>query len=90
MIQSEIREEGNSYVVTIPRVAMKLYRLHKGDTICFTPTRTESDYELDPELKALCDEIFTQFEPAFSYLAVRKCRVSSGVTSPARSVFCPR
>lgn len=71
MIQSEIREQGNNYVVTIPRVAMKLYNLHKGDTIGFTPIRTEPDYELDPELTAISEEIFARFEPAFRYLADR-------------------
>jgi putative addiction module antidote len=71
MIQSKIREQGNSYVVTIPREAMEKYNLHKGDTISFTPTRTETEtnYILDPELEEISDRVFNRFEPAYKYLA---------------------
>jgi putative addiction module antidote len=71
MIQSKIREQGNSYVVTIPREAMEQYNLHKGDTISFTPTRTETEtvYILDPELQAISDRVFTRFKAAYEYLA---------------------
>ncbi|MBA3274380.1 MAG: AbrB/MazE/SpoVT family DNA-binding domain-containing protein [Chloroflexia bacterium] len=71
MIQSKIREQGNSYVVTIPREAMDKYNLHKGDTISFTPTRAETEtvYILDPELEEASDRVFTRFQAAYKYLA---------------------
>lgn len=71
MIQSKIREQGNSYVVTIPREAMEKYNLHKGDTISFTPTRTETEtvYVLDPELEEASDRVFIRFHEAYKYLA---------------------
>ena len=71
MIQSKIREQGNSYVVTIPREAMEKYNLHKGDTISFTPTRTETEtvYVLDPELQESSDKVFERFKAAYEYLA---------------------
>ena len=73
MIQSKIREQGNSYVVTIPREAMEKYNLHKGDTIIFTPTRAETEtvYLLDPALEKLADEVLDEFREAFAYLADR-------------------
>ncbi len=71
MIQSKIREQGNSYVVTIPREAMDKYNLHKGDTISFTPTRTETVYVLDPELEEASDRVFSRFHEAYKYLAER-------------------
>jgi putative addiction module antidote len=73
MIQAKIREQGNSYVVTIPREDMEKYNLHKGDTISFTPTRTETEtvYVLAPEMEQLADEIFDEYREAFEYLADR-------------------
>ncbi len=73
MIQSKIREQGNSYVVTIPREAMDKYNLHKGDTISFTPTRTETEtvYVLDPELEEASDRVIARFHEANKYLAER-------------------
>jgi putative addiction module antidote len=73
MIQAKIREQGNSYVVTIPREDMEKYNLHKGDTISFTPTRTETEtvYILTPEMEQLADEIFDEYRAAFEYLADR-------------------
>lgn len=52
MIQSKIHEQGNSYVVTIPREAMERYNLHKGDTISFTPNKTEQRFVIRPEVQA--------------------------------------
>jgi putative addiction module antidote len=71
MIQSKIREQGNSYVVTIPREAMEKYNLHKGDVVSFTPTRVESEtvYILDPELEAASDQVFERFRDAYVYLS---------------------
>ncbi len=73
MIQSKIREQGNSYVVTIPREAMEQYNLSKGDTISFTPLKTEIEtiYILDPETEKLADEVFDEYREAFEYLAAR-------------------
>lgn len=71
MIQSRIREQGNSYVVTIPREAMEEYKLRKGDTISFIPTRIEIEtvYIIDPELEEISDRVFNRFEAAYKYLA---------------------
>ena len=73
MIHAKIREQGNSYVVTIPREAMEQYNLHKGDTITFAPTRTETETVciLAPELELLADDIFEEYRDAFDYLADR-------------------
>ena len=73
MIHAKIREQGNSYVVTIPREAMEQYKLHKDDTIAFTPVKTEVErtYRLSPEMEKLADEIFEEYREAFEYLADR-------------------
>lgn len=68
MIQSKIREQGNSYVVTIPREAMEKYNLQKGDTISFTPNKTEQRYVLREEVQAALDEVLEQDRDALEYL----------------------
>jgi len=52
---------------------MEKYNLHKGDTISFTPTRTEIEtvYVLDPELEEASDRVFARFHEAYKYLAER-------------------
>ena len=73
MIHAKIREQGNSYVVTIPREAMEKYDLHKGDTVSFTPQKieTETTYVLSPELQRIADDVFDEYQQAFEYLADR-------------------
>jgi putative addiction module antidote len=73
MITAKIREQGNSYVVTIPREAMEKYDLHKGDTVSFTPQKleTETTYVLSPELQRIADETFEKYREALEYLADR-------------------
>jgi putative addiction module antidote len=73
MIHAKIREQGNSYVVTIPREAMEQYHLSKDDTIAFTPVKTEiaRTYQVPPELDQLADEVFEDYRAAFEYLADR-------------------
>ena len=73
MIQAKIREQGNSYVVTIPREMMEKYDLHKGDTVSFTPQKveTEARYVLSPEMLRIADEVFDEYQDALEYLADR-------------------
>jgi putative addiction module antidote len=73
MITAKIREQGNSYVVTIPREAMERYDLHKGDMVSFTPQKieTETTYVLSPELHRIADETFEKYRDALDYLADR-------------------
>jgi len=73
MIHAKIREQGNSYVVTIPREAMEKYQLHKGDTVSFTPQKveTETTYVLSPELQKIADAVFDDSREALEYLAER-------------------
>jgi putative addiction module antidote len=69
MIQSKIREQGNSYVVTIPREAMEQYKLSKGDTISFVPIRAEQRHVLRDEVQKALDEVIENDQDAFEYLA---------------------
>jgi putative addiction module antidote len=69
MIQSKIREQGNSYVVTIPREAMEQYKLNKGDTISFVPIRAEQRHVLRDEVQKALDEVIENDQDAFEYLA---------------------
>jgi putative addiction module antidote len=69
MIQSKIREQGNSYVVTIPREAMEQYNLHKGDTISFVPIRAEQRHVLRDEVQKALNEVLENDQDAFEYLA---------------------
>jgi putative addiction module antidote len=69
MIESKIREQGNSYVVTIPREAMEKYRLHKGDTVAFTPTKVTSRYELREQVQQALDEVLENDREALELLA---------------------
>lgn len=71
MIESKIRKQGNSYVVTIPRDQMEYYHLSDGDEIAFTPTRVEKRYALRPELRALVTRIVEEHREALEYLADR-------------------
>jgi putative addiction module antidote len=68
MIQSRIREQGNSYVVTIPREAMEKYNLHKGDTISFTPNKTEQRFVLREEVQAALNDVLEHDQDALEYL----------------------
>jgi putative addiction module antidote len=68
MIQSKIREQGNSYVVTIPREAMEKYNLSKGDTISFTPNKTEQRFVLREEVQAALNEVLDHDQEALEYL----------------------
>lgn len=69
MIRAKIREQGNSYVVTIPREAMEKYDLQKGDTISFTPVRSEQRFVLRSEVQAALDDVIEQDQDAFEFLA---------------------
>ena len=69
MIQSKIREQGNSYVVTIPREAMEKYNLHKGDTISFTPNKTEQRFVLREDVQKALNEVLDEDMDALEYLA---------------------
>ena len=69
MIQSKIREQGNSYVVTIPREAMDKYNLHKGDTISFTPNKTEQRHVLRAHVQQALDDVLEHDQGALEYLA---------------------
>jgi putative addiction module antidote len=69
MIHAKIREQGNSYVVTIPREAMEQYQLTKGDTIAFTPVRSEQRFVLRTEVQRALDEVIENDQDAFEYLA---------------------
>jgi len=69
MIQARIREQGNSYVVTIPREEMERYNLHKGDTIGFTPIKSELRHVLRPEVQQALDEVLENDRDALEYLA---------------------
>ena len=68
MIQSKIREQGNSYVVTIPREAMEKYNLQKGDTISFLPNKTEQRYVLRDEVQAALNDVLENDQEALEYL----------------------
>lgn len=68
MIQSKIREQGNSYVVTIPREAMEKYNLHKGDTISFLPNKTEQRYVLRDNVQKALNEVLENDRDALEYL----------------------
>lgn len=69
MIESKIRKQGNSYVVTIPRAAMEKYQLREGQQIAFTPTRQEVMPVLDPTLQKVADDVFSEYKDVFKYLA---------------------
>lgn len=69
MIESKIRKQGNSYVVTIPRDAMEQYDLHEGQQIAFTPTRQEMIPVFDPTLQKVADDVFSEYKDVFEYLA---------------------
>lgn len=68
MIQSKIREQGNSYVVTIPREAMEKYNLHKGDTISFLPNKTEQRYVLRDNVQKALSQVLENDRDALEYL----------------------
>ena len=73
MIHAKIRQQGNSYVVTIPREAMEQYELSRDDTIAFTPVKKEIErtYRLSPDMENLANEVFEEYRAAFEYLADR-------------------
>lgn len=73
MIETRIRKQGNSFVVTIPREQMERYRLADGDEIAFVPSRIETtrNYVLEPELQALVEQILVEDREALDYLAER-------------------
>jgi antitoxin component of MazEF toxin-antitoxin module len=68
MIESKIRKQGNSYVVTIPRAAMEKYQLREGQQIAFTPTPAETRYQLRPEVQRALDRVIENSQEAFAYL----------------------
>ncbi len=69
MIQAKIREQGNSYVVTIPREAMEKYDLHKGDTISFTPSKSEQRFILRDQVQRALDDVLANDREALEFLA---------------------
>lgn len=71
MIETRIRKQGNSFIVTIPRDAMEHYQLADGDEIAFTPTKIEKRYVLEPELQAAVERIVKEHREALDYLADR-------------------
>ncbi|MGC4192085.1 MAG: hypothetical protein QM589_13110 [Thermomicrobiales bacterium] len=73
MIETKIRKQGNSFVVTIPREQMEHYSLADGDEIAFAPTKIETrkDYLLDPEMQKILDGILDEYKDVLVYLAER-------------------
>jgi hypothetical protein len=68
-IQTKIHQDGDDFVVEIPSVAMKLFGFHVGDEITFTPEKTGSTLDKDPELRAVTDQIIEESRDAFEFLA---------------------
>lgn len=69
MIHAKIREQGNSYVVTIPREAMEEYKLKKGDTIVFTPNVSEQRIILRDNVQAALNRVIDEDQDVLEYLA---------------------
>ncbi len=69
MITGKIREQGNSYVVTIPREAMEEYHLKKGDTIVFSPILTEQRIVLGEDVQRALDEVIREDQYVLDLLA---------------------
>jgi putative addiction module antidote len=69
MITAKIREQGNSYVVTIPREAMEKYDLQKGDTISFIPNRSEQRFVLRENVQRALNEVLENDRDALEFLA---------------------
>ena len=57
MIQAKIREQGNSYVVTIPRERNGEIPPPQGDRISFTPIRSEQRYGCGSDVQQALNKV---------------------------------
>ena len=72
MIASVIEQRGDEFWVVIPDGAMERFQLQVGDTIAFIPqTGPNGKSGLTPDLDQSADEIFSENEEAFRFLADR-------------------
>jgi putative addiction module antidote len=71
MIQQQLRKAGNSYVVTIPKDEVERHGWKEGDRFIVELTQLEERPVLDPKLRAIFEEIWTEHEDALRYLADR-------------------
>ena len=71
MIKQQLRRVGNSYVVTIPKDEVERHGWQEGDRFVVELTPLEERPVLDPELRAIFEEVWSEHEEALRYLADR-------------------
>ena len=71
MIVQQLRKNGNSYVVTIPKDEVERNGWDEGQMLALEVTEVEMRPKLRPELKAILDERWEVLEPGLRYLADR-------------------
>jgi antitoxin component of MazEF toxin-antitoxin module len=71
MIAQQLRNVGNSFVVTVPKDEVKRRGWHEGQLLAVQLTPLEVRPVLRPELRKIVDELLDEHEDALRYLAGR-------------------